>query len=95
MDVFYAQLLRLAKGLEQAEQFLPAILCNRALCEQILEEARSKAYGHASRYVAKLDAMNRKLDGYGDFPDHVVYMAGLRERHGRKHAFWRRVKEVG
>jgi hypothetical protein len=95
MDVYYAQLLRLASDLERAEQFLPAILCYRALSEQILTEARSKAYGHASRYVAKLDAMNRKLDGYGDFPDHVVYMAGLRERHGRKHAFWRRVKEAG
>jgi len=95
MDEYYAQLLRLAKGFEQADQFLPAILCYRALCEQILEEARSKAYGHASRYVAKLDALNLSIDGYGDFSDQVAYMAGLRERHARKHAFWRRVKGVG
>lgn len=94
MDAFYAQLLRLAKGLEQADQFLPAILCYRALCEQILEEARSKAYGYASRYVAKLDALNLSIDGYADFPDHVAYMSRIRERHGRKHAFWRRLKGV-
>jgi hypothetical protein len=84
---------RLACGMwHRAASKLSAILCYRALCEQILEEARSKAHGHASRYVAKLDALNLSIDGYGDFPDHVAYMAGLRERHGRKHAFWRRVK---
>jgi len=95
MEVDYSRLLRLAKNLERASQFRPAILCYRALSEQILEEARSKAYGHASRYVAKLDALNPQIDGYGDFPDHAAYMAGLRERHSRKHAFWRRVKGVG
>ncbi len=96
-DTFYAQLLRLAKGFEQAGQFLPAILCYRALCEQILKEARSKAYGRASRYVAKLDALNLnpKLADYGNFHDHAAYMAGLRERHGLKYAFWRRLKGVG
>ena len=59
-----------------------------------LEEARSKAYGYASRYVAKLNALNLSIDGYADFPDHVAYMSRLRERHGRKHAFWRRLKGV-
>ncbi|MBW2232504.1 MAG: hypothetical protein JRH17_19115 [Deltaproteobacteria bacterium] len=95
MDVFYAHLLALAKDLERGGQLLPATLCYRALSEQILQEARSKAYGHASRYVAKLDALHRQLDGYGDFPDHAAYMAGLRERHGRKHAFWKRVEGAG
>lgn len=92
MDLYYPQLLQLAKDLERADQLLPAILCYRALSDQILQEARSKAYGHASRYVAKLGAMHRQLDDYGDFPDHAAYMAGLREQHGRKHAFWRRVE---
>jgi hypothetical protein len=94
IDVYYPQLLKLAKDLERAGQTLPAILCYRALTEQILTEARSKAYGHASRYVAKLDALNTQLTAYGDFPDHAAYRAGLQERHGRKHAFWRRVKAV-
>lgn len=48
-----------------------------------------------AKFVARLDALNLQINGYGDFPDHAVYMAGLREWHRRKHAFWRRVKETG
>jgi hypothetical protein len=86
---YYREILDLAQGLEKAARPLPAVACYRALVEQILAEARSKAYGHARRYVDRLTALHPSVSDYGELPSHADYLAQLRLQHGRKHSFWR------
>jgi len=61
----------------------------RALIDDILARARSPAYGHAARYLTRLDTLadrnKRVLPG---FPDHAAYKAELQRTHGRKTGFW-------
>lgn len=78
-----------------AEHGRPRIemLCYRELLSCILREARSKAYVHAARYYRRLEELDRVTDDYGELGDHQAFLGGLRERHGRKYSFWRRVDE--
>ncbi len=67
--------------------------CYRELLSDILKEARSKAYAHAARYFRRLEQLDRAIDDYALLSDHLVFVDALRQRHGRKYAFWRRVEE--
>lgn len=84
----YNRLLDLGKRLEQSACVLAAVVCYRYLLDDILSAARSKAYKHAGRYYRRLAALDEQLNDYGPVPGHDVYVAGLRERHGRKRSFW-------
>lgn len=89
---YYAHLKSLVELAEESGSPLIQMLCYRALLEDILNEARSKAYGHAARYLRCLEALDRTIDDYGAAADHPVFLEELRQRHGRKYAFWRRVE---
>ena len=91
-SAFYEHLLSLAKGLEEAERPLPAVVCYRALTDQILTGGRSKAYRHAKRYVDRLSALDTSVRDYRELSSHAEYLARLRERHGRKFSFWQLVE---
>ena len=67
---------------------LAASLLYRALLDDILGRARSPAYGHGARQLAKLDALARQLEPGELVPDHATYRAALRKAHGRKSGFW-------
>lgn len=75
---------------------LAATVIYRALIDDILSRARSKAYGHAARYLAKLSALAQDMDAAQsnsiNIADHPAYVQTLRERHGRKTGFWSLVK---
>ncbi len=72
---------------------LAATILYRALLDNILDRARSKAYGHGAKYLGKLDRLAGEADP--DLPagmvDHSTYYARLQEHHARKSAFWSRV----
>ncbi len=54
----------------------------------ILVCAKSPAYGHGARYLAKLSALAEEIsDGQG-VEDHTTYSLALKRSHGRKHGFW-------
>ena len=88
-SAFYEHFLTLAKGLDAAGRSLPAVVCYRALTDQILTGGRSKAYRHAKRYVDRLSALDPSVHDYRDLSDHAEYLVHLRERHGRKFSFWK------
>lgn len=71
---------------------LAASLIYRALLDDILSRARSKAYPHAARYLGILDVLSSDADAQaGDNPAHIPhpdYRAGLTKTHGRKSGFW-------
>lgn len=71
---------------------LGAVILYRVLLNDILARARSKAYPHAARYLAKLYALAALKDAETERPADVVshahYRASLRKAHGRKSGLW-------
>ena len=88
---YYEILLAAAQTLEHDHPAAATILF-RALLDDILDRARSPAYGHAARYLAKLDALAAHKDAEGSIAPHQVYRAELAKKHGRKSGFWSLVK---
>ncbi len=88
-DVFYTRLRDLGDRAIDAECPVIAVVCLRLLVEQILDAGRTKAYGYARRYCGRLERIETALTDRRGLSSHADFMASLRERHGRKHSFWR------
>jgi hypothetical protein len=72
-----------------------ATVLYRALIDDILARARSPAYGHAARYLGRLDTMRVGEVAAAGLSDHQAYRAELRRTHGRKSGFWNMVDDLG
>jgi hypothetical protein len=84
----YGALVPAAEALEH-DHPLAATVLYRALIDSILGQARSPAYGHAARYLTKLDQLSTGIEGASfGLSDHDAYRAALRKTHGRKLGFW-------
>ncbi|CAM3134079.1 DUF6880 domain-containing protein [Paracoccus nototheniae] len=72
---------------------LAATILYRALLDDILDRARSKAYGHGAKYLGKLKLLAREADPIhpDTMIDHAAYLAKLKKAHPRKSGFWTRV----
>lgn len=72
---------------------LAATILYRALLDDILDRARSKAYSHGAKYLGKLILLAGDADPArpGGIVDHATYLAGLKKTHPRKTGFWTRV----
>jgi len=90
-DIFYTDLLKLAKQFDKQQCWLAATACYRVLLLDILIQARSKAYTHAVRYYKKLILIAEKLEDYEILENHIDFMQQLKAGHGRKTSFWSRV----
>ena len=91
VDADYVHLIDLAKEFETAGCAFAAVLCLRALTDQILAAGRTKTYRYAKRYLERLAALDRQVNDYRGVPDHRGYQEQLREAHGRKRSFWKLV----
>ncbi len=69
-----------------------ATILYRALLDDILDRARSPAYGYGARYLAKLDALAPHVDTAVGIETHERYREALTKKHGRKWGFWSLVK---
>jgi hypothetical protein len=69
-----------------------ATILYRALLDDILDRARSPAYGYGARYLAKLDALAPHVDAAVGIETHERYREALTKKHGRKWGFWSLVK---
>jgi len=69
-----------------------ATILYRALLDDILDRARSPAYGYGARYLAKLDALAPHVDAAVGIETHERYREALMKKHGRKWGFWSLVK---
>lgn len=83
----YGALAPAAKALEHNFPVAATILY-RALLDDILARAKSPAYGHGARYLARLDELAAHNLVTPGLPDHDAYRAALRKAHGRKVGFW-------
>jgi len=88
---FYGHLTELVKKFEERDCWLAATAMYRALLLDILQSARSKAYGHAAKYFKKLEKLSAKINNYSTLDEHVVFLENLEKFHGRKRSFWERV----
>ncbi len=85
----------LPKVAETLEHEYPAgaTILYRALLDDILKSARSKAYGHGVKYLGKLTQLAKSADPLlpQGVMNHEAYLLALHKAHGRKAGFWRRV----
>jgi len=80
-------------GLLEHDHPLAATILYRALLDNILDRARSKAYGHGAKYLGKLTLLAQDTDAtrLSTMTDHATYLAKLKKEHPRKSGFWARV----
>lgn len=84
----------LAPAAEALEATAPAAatVLYRALVTDILDRARAPAYGHAARYLARLQGLGDQELSSAGLPEHAHFMADVKKAHGRKASFWDLVK---
>ena len=99
--IFYSTLLNWIKNFQEHRKnsenkavWLAMVLCYRCLIKQILQEANSKIYHHAVKYVKALQGLDAQAvlhdsHDYSPHPNHLQFMNELRVLHSRKTAFWR------
>ncbi len=90
-DCFYDRLISLAKQFEKQGCLLAATACYRALLLDILNRGYSKAYTHAARYYKKLQSLSDEIQEYQPLIKHIDFIDQLKNDHGRKTSFWKRV----
>ncbi|KUR75371.1 DUF6880 family protein [Novosphingobium sp. Fuku2-ISO-50] len=83
----YELLTPAADALEQRHP-LAATLMLRAMIDFSLINARYKRYGHAARHLQTCAHLAKRIEDFGDHPDHDAYAAHLKQVHGRKTGFW-------
>jgi hypothetical protein len=77
----------------EADHPKAATILYRVLLNDILDRAHSPAYGHAPRYLAKLEVLAAHEDASGKIEPHRTYRAKLAKKHARRSHFWSRVKD--
>jgi hypothetical protein len=82
-------------GLLEHDHPLAATVLYRALLDDILDRARSKAYGHGAKYLGKLALLADEADPArpSGMVEHATYLAKLKKAHPRKSGFWARVAD--
>lgn len=94
-ELHYSTLTKQLKQLPDNTTLIRVIIY-RSLLNDILDNARSIAYGHAARYynhLVKLEAfIDRSNKGYSSLANYQDYIKALKQKHGKKYSFWERVE---
>ncbi len=88
----FFELLPVARKLEDNNRFVGATIVYRALIDYTLQRARTKEYGKAVDHFRRLDLLSKKVRNWREICDHKEYRTLLKEDHGRKSSFWRKLK---
>ena len=95
-EVHYETLTQMLRDLPESTTLIQVIIY-RSLLDDILGNARSKAYGYAVRYYKKLqkldDSIKITADNYSSLLSHQHYIIKLRDKHGKKYSFWEQVDD--
>jgi hypothetical protein len=67
------------------------------LINDILSRAKSAAYAHGAKYLARLNELAVASDAAAvpDMSRHATFTAELAKAHGRKTSFWSQVRATG
>ena len=88
----YYQLSPAADALE-GKYPLAATVLRRIMIEDTLNGGRSSRYKHAARHLLECESADAVIDDYDALTPHAKFVAGLRDRHNRKYAFWELVSD--
>ena len=88
----YYQLSPAADALE-GKHPLAATALRRIMIEDALNGGRSSRYKHAARHLLECESADAVIEDYDELTPHEKFVAGLRDRHNRKYAFWELVSE--
>ena len=83
----YYYLSEAADALE-AKHPMAATVLRRVMIEDTLNGAKSSRYKHAARHLLECESADAVIEDYGVLNSHDRFVAGLRDRHNRKYAFW-------
>ena len=93
-EVHYTTLTQWLKRLPNDTNLI-RVAIYRSLLNDILDNDRSMAYGHAARYYKHLVKLNAFVDrleqGYQSLRTHDQYIEDLEKSHGNKYSFWERI----
>ncbi|MFC5085949.1 DUF6880 family protein [Microvirga arabica] len=84
---FY-EILAPAAAVLDAKHPLAATILRRALIDFALERNRVKRYQHAARHIEECENLADRIEDFGRFEAHDIYMRHLKAQHGRKSSFW-------
>lgn len=88
LDGNHYQVLAPAAEALAAKQPLAATLLLRAMIDFSLAHSRASRYRHAANHLHECARLARHITDFGAFEPHDVYLARLRQGHGRKQSFW-------
>ena len=74
IDAYYTHLINLTKQFEAADCALGAVLCLRALTDQILMAGRAKTYAMPSDTSIASPQLDSRVSNYRELPDHRRYL---------------------
>lgn len=91
--VFYPDLLDMLEQLGPDRGLYGQVVLYRLLLNDILDRGYSKAYRHAANYYRALEELDSRIPNLpANLASHQKYMEKLKEKHGRKQSFWKRVE---
>jgi uncharacterized protein DUF6880 len=94
----YYTLPKVAETLEH-EYPLASTILYRALLDDILTRARSKAYRYGAKYLKQLETLAAESDAGPERPPEILthkeYYEKLKQNHARKSGFWAQVAQTG
>jgi hypothetical protein len=92
----YHVLLPAAQALEETQPAAATVLY-RAMLNDILTRAKSPAYAHGAKYLARLNELAAASDAVAvpNVNSHATFKAELAKAHGRKTGFWSQVRTTG
>lgn len=74
------------------QAYFTQVIIYRSLLNDILNNARSKAYGHAARYYRQLYNLDAAIYQHGKSYEGIIthqeYLTALKDKHGKKTTFW-------
>lgn len=83
----YELLVDVAREISE-ESPLASTLALRAMIDFALENGRSKRYPYIAKHLIECEKLSHRIDDFRNHGDHQIYVARLKERHGRKTEFW-------
>jgi len=84
-------LVPVAEGFTESGQPMAATLVYRGLLDILLEKGQPRSYKRGARHIESLRRLSATITDWRGFPNHEDYVSGVREKHGRKWSFWKRV----
>lgn len=92
----YTSILNILEQLGSDNALCGQIVLYRALLNDILRRAYSKAYKYGVGYLRELIILDERIAQYPDnLESHNDYFGRLKAEHGRKRSFWERAKKYG